>query len=104
VKSANNTLPETPPNDVTAGIDWARAGDSRHANPWAADLYRKAIARGHDHPYAVRILARAWLFVILKRPGFDAPSVTCGRPVGRHELLHSSWPRTPPVVSGRGGA
>jgi transposase len=40
------------------------AGDSRHANPWAADLYRRAIARGHDHPHAVRILARAWLYVI----------------------------------------
>jgi transposase len=40
------------------------AGDSRRANPWAADLYRRAIARGHDHPHAVRILARAWLFVI----------------------------------------
>jgi transposase len=40
------------------------AGDSRHANPWAADLYRRAIDRGHDHPHAVRILARAWLHVI----------------------------------------
>ena len=40
------------------------AGDSRHANPWAADLYARARARGHDHPHAVRILARAWLFVI----------------------------------------
>jgi transposase len=40
------------------------AGDSCRANPWAADLYRRAIARGHDHPHAVRILARAWLFVI----------------------------------------
>jgi transposase len=40
------------------------AGDSRHANPWAADLYRRARDRGHDHPHAVRILARAWLFVI----------------------------------------
>jgi transposase len=40
------------------------AGDSRHDNPWAAELYRKARARGHDHPHAVRILARAWLFVI----------------------------------------
>ena len=40
------------------------AGDSRHANPWAADLYRRAINRGHDHPHAVRILARAWLYVI----------------------------------------
>jgi transposase len=42
------------------------AGDSRHANPWAADLYRRARARGHDHPHAVRILARAWLHVIWK--------------------------------------
>jgi transposase len=40
------------------------AGDSRHASPWAANLYNKARARGHDHPHAVRILARAWLFVI----------------------------------------
>jgi transposase len=40
------------------------AGDSRRASPWAADLYNKARARGHDHPHAVRILARAWLFVI----------------------------------------
>lgn len=40
------------------------AADSRRANPWAANLYRRAIARGHDHPHAVRILARAWLFVI----------------------------------------
>jgi transposase len=59
----------------TVGFRWAAdkqlrdavcdfAGDSRRANPWAADLYRRAIARGHDHPHAVRILARAWLFVI----------------------------------------
>ena len=40
------------------------AGDSRRANPWAADLYQRARARGHDHPHAVRILARAWLTVI----------------------------------------
>jgi transposase len=40
------------------------AGDSRHASPWAAHLYNQARARGHDHPHAVRILARAWLFVI----------------------------------------
>ena len=40
------------------------AGDSRHANPWADKLYRDAVSRGHDHPHAVRILARAWLYVI----------------------------------------
>jgi len=42
------------------------AGDSRHANAWAADLYNRARARGHDHPHAVRILARAWIDVIWK--------------------------------------
>jgi transposase len=40
------------------------AGDSRHANPWAADLYKQARARGHDHPHAVRILGRAWANII----------------------------------------
>ena len=40
------------------------AGDSRHASPWAADLYDDARARGNDHPHAVRILARAWIYVI----------------------------------------
>jgi transposase len=40
------------------------AADSRHANPWAAHIYDQAIARGHRHPHAVRILARAWLYVI----------------------------------------
>jgi transposase len=45
-----------------AVIDFA--GDSHHANPWAADLYQRARDRGHDHPHAVRILARAWLHII----------------------------------------
>ncbi len=40
------------------------AGDSRHANAWAQDLYNRARDRGHDHAHAVRILARAWLYVI----------------------------------------
>jgi transposase len=40
------------------------AGDTRRASPWADDLYQRARARGHDHPHAVRILARAWLYVI----------------------------------------
>jgi transposase len=42
------------------------AGDSFHANAWAHDLYQRARARGHDHPHAVRVLARAWLNVIWK--------------------------------------
>ena len=40
------------------------ADDSRHASPWAADIYRRARDRGHRHPHAVRILARAWIRVI----------------------------------------
>jgi transposase len=40
------------------------AGDSRHANPWAADLYARARARGKTNPHAERILARSWCGVI----------------------------------------
>ena len=40
------------------------AGDSRHANPWAAERYATARARGKTHPHAVRILARSWCAVI----------------------------------------
>jgi transposase len=40
------------------------ADDSRNANPWAADLYKQARDRGHDHPHAVRILGRAWANII----------------------------------------
>ncbi len=40
------------------------ADSSRHHNPWAADIYQRARARGHDHPHAIRILGRAWLRVI----------------------------------------
>jgi transposase len=40
------------------------ADNSRHASPWAAQLYASARARGKRHPHAVRILARAWLRVI----------------------------------------
>ena len=40
------------------------AADSRHASPWAAAVYDQARDRGKDHPHAVRILARAWIYVI----------------------------------------
>ena len=40
------------------------AGDSRHASAWAAAIYDEARARGKDHPHAVRITARAWIYVI----------------------------------------
>jgi transposase len=40
------------------------AGDSRFANAWAADEYRRAIERKKTHPHAARTLARAWVCVI----------------------------------------
>jgi hypothetical protein len=40
------------------------ADNSRHASPWAADVYQRARARGCRHPHAIRILMRAWLRVI----------------------------------------
>ena len=40
------------------------ADNSRHASPWAAQIYADARARGKDHPHAIRILARAWIRVI----------------------------------------
>ena len=40
------------------------ADNSRHASPWAAQLYADARRRGKRHPHAVRILMRAWLRVM----------------------------------------
>jgi len=40
------------------------AGNSRRQSPWAADIYKRARARGCDHPHATRILARAWARVL----------------------------------------
>lgn len=42
------------------------ADNSRHASPWAASIYAAALARGADHPHAIRILARAWVRVIFR--------------------------------------
>jgi transposase len=42
------------------------ADNSRHASPWASDIYRRAVERGCDHPHAVRVLARAWVRVIYR--------------------------------------
>ena len=40
------------------------ADNSRHASPWAADIYARAKARGCRHQHATRILARAWIRVL----------------------------------------
>jgi len=44
----------------------AFADNSRHASPWAAQIYHDAIAGGKDHSHATRILARAWIRVIYR--------------------------------------
>ena len=40
------------------------ADTSRHRHPWAARTYANARARGHDHPRALRTLARNWTRVL----------------------------------------
>ena len=40
------------------------ADNSRHGCSWAADIYRRARARGCRHPHAIRILGRAWVRVL----------------------------------------
>lgn len=40
------------------------ADNSRHDNPWAAEVYRRARASRHTHPHAIRILGRAWIRVM----------------------------------------
>jgi transposase len=40
------------------------ADSSRRHNPWAADIYDRARARGASHQHAARILGRAWCQII----------------------------------------
>jgi transposase len=40
------------------------ADSSRRHNPWAADIYDRARARGASHTHATRILGRAWSQII----------------------------------------
>ncbi len=40
------------------------AGNSVRSSSWAESIYARARARGHDHPHAVRILARAWVRIL----------------------------------------
>lgn len=69
------------------------AGDTRLANPWAADLYQQARARGKTHNHAVRILARAWLTIIYKCWTTNTPY----QPT-QHRALQTLLQRTQPVA------
>jgi transposase len=44
---------------------WSTLADStRKWHPWARKVYAEAIARGQDHPHALRTLGRAWARVL----------------------------------------
>jgi transposase len=49
------------------------AESTRHHNPWAEDVYRRARERGCDHAHAIRILGRAWVRVIYRMWQDGAP-------------------------------
>ena len=40
------------------------ANNSRFEDAWARGIYERARARGHRHPHAIRVLARAWTRVL----------------------------------------
>jgi transposase len=52
------------------------ADSTRHWHPWAREVYRKARARGQDHPHAIRTLGRAWIRILWRcwqdRKPYDA--------------------------------
>lgn len=65
------------------------ADNSRHASAWAAAVYARALARGCDHPHAIRILARAWLRVIW-RAWIDRQPYDPIRPGGLQHVLKTT--------------
>jgi transposase len=71
------------------------ADSTRHWHPWAADHYARAIARGHDHPRAIRGLGRAWCRVLWRcwqdRTPYDP---------ARHRALQQHVSVTIPGASG----
>jgi hypothetical protein len=71
-------------------VEWAV--DSRLSDHWAADIYRRARARGHDHPDAVHVLARAWVFV-LWRCWQDGTAYDPDRHASLQRLTPSDEPR-----------
>src|ERR1700694_894777 len=71
------------------------ADSTRHWHPRAQDVYAAALARGHDHPRALRTLGRAWCRVVWqcwqKRTPYDP---------ARHRALQQHITVTIPTASG----
>ena len=71
-KPRRRRIRESPNTRSSAGpatTDYATAfctlaDSSRRHNPWAADIYNRARARGASHTHATRILGRAWSQII----------------------------------------
>ena len=82
---------EAADDHLPARLDQSSAGGSHSSR---ASLF--------PGPAALRPTSR--VSVYMKRPGFDAPFVTCERPAGRHGCERSSRPRLRRVAVGRGGA
>jgi transposase len=64
----------------------ALADASRRHNPWAADIYQRARARGASHTHATRVLGRAWSQIIW-RLWHDHDSYDPGRHTALQRLL-----------------
>jgi len=61
------------------------ADASRRTNPWAADVYQRARARGQNHPRAIRTLGRAWTRILWACWQNDTPyDITTHRAATRH--------------------
>ena len=71
------------------------ADSTRHWHPWAQALYAAAIARGHDHPRALRTVGRAWCRVVWRCWQAGVPYDPA-----RHRALQQHITVTIPTVSG----
>jgi hypothetical protein len=68
------------------------ADNSRRESSWAASIYDAARTRGHDHPHAIRVLARAWIRVIW-RCWIDRTTYDSARHGNAARLVEASQPQ-----------
>ena len=71
------------------------ADTTRHWHPWAQDLYAAALARGHDHPRALRTVGRAWCRIVWRCRQHGVPYDPA-----RHRALQRHITVTIPTPSG----
>jgi hypothetical protein len=85
----------------------------RRYNPWAADIYDRAGARGASHTHATRILGRAWSQIIWRLwhdhdtydPTDTPPSNASSRPeVDTGGLVAAAWLSIPTKAAASGNS